>query len=93
MEIGDCLKSDPPEKKRDLQSACTTCECLLAVRGCQDISLSQGMHCKRINPFITKTSSPIKGVISEKLIFLYSGRHMPENKVIEHFINMNMIYH
>ena len=24
MEIGDCLKSDPPENKRELQAACTT---------------------------------------------------------------------
>ena len=31
MEIGDCLKSDPPEEKRELHVACTTCECLLAV--------------------------------------------------------------
>jgi len=85
MEIGGCLKSDSLEEKYELQAAFTTLECLMAVRSCQDISLSHDMYCIRINPVVTKTSSLINSAISEKLIFLCSGRHMPQNKVIEHF--------
>ena len=81
MEIGSCLKSDPPEETHELQAACTTCECLLAVRGCQDISLSHDMHCIRINPFCNEN------IIFDKWCYFRktSGRHMPQNKVIEHF--------
>ena len=55
--------------------------------GCQRLarSLSHDMHCIKINPSVTKTSSLINGAISEKLIFLCSERHMPQNQVFKHF--------